>query len=233
MRRRSALTAALSLSCLSAASAQTARDAVTADPEHHQVVFENDHVRVLRGLAGSGAKSPVHTHPATVIVSLGNMRVRHSVAGAPGPQIMDVNPGQVLFFPGLEHSWEILVGQLNAFGVELKGPAPTSAPRLPSTDAVTVDPGVHHVVMENEHVRVFQVLASPGARSPMHSHSRGMVLISAGRARVNLTNSDGSRAALDLHPGQVIWLDPGATHSWQLPAGTLQLTVVEVKAARR
>ncbi len=233
MRIRSAFAAAVSLLCAPALAAQPARDAVTVDPEHHQVVFENDYVRVVRGMAGAGAKSPTHTHPATVIVSLGNMRARQNLTGAPGPQILDFTPGQVEFIPGAEHSWEILSGQANLVGVELKRPAPAAGPRLPPTDAVTVDPGVHHVILENDQVRVFQVLASPGARSPMHSHSRGMVLISAGRARVNLTNRDRSRATLDFHPGQAIWIDPGVAHSWTLPAGTLQLTVVEVKAAQR
>jgi quercetin dioxygenase-like cupin family protein len=233
MRSRSAFAAAALLLCAAAAGAQAARDAVTADPEHHQVILENDYVRVVRGVAGTGAKSPMHVHPATVMVSHGSVRSRHSVAGGPGPQIMDLTPGQVLFTTGMEHSWEIVTGQVNVIGVELKRPAPTSVPKLPPTDAVTVDPVVHHVVLENEHVRVFQVLASPGARTAMHSHSRGMVLISAGRARVNLANRDGSRATLDFHPGQAIWLDPGVTHSWTLPAGTLQLTVVEVKAAHR
>lgn len=233
MRLHFAFAAPVWLLCAAAVGAQTARDAVTADPEHHQIVLENDHVRVVRGMAGTGAKSPVHTHAATVIVSLGNVRARHNFTGAPGPQIMDLTPGQVMFTPGAEHSWEVLSGQVHVVGVELKVPAPATVPRLPPTDAVTVDPGVHHVVLENDQVRVFQVLASPGARSPMHSHSRGMVLISAGRARVNLTNRDGTRATLDFHPGQAIWIDPGVTHSWTLGAGTLQLTVVEVKAAQR
>jgi quercetin dioxygenase-like cupin family protein len=213
--------------------AQTSRDAVTVDAEHHQVILENDYVRVLRAMAGTGARSPIHTHPASVIVSLGNVRARHNFTGAPGPQIMDFTTGQVIFSPPFEHSWQILSGQVSVVAVELKRPAPASTPPLPPTDAVTVDPGTHHVVLDNEHVRVFQVLASDGARSPMHSHSRGMVLISAGRGRVNLTNKDGTRAMLDFFPGQALWLDPGVTHSWELPAGTLSLTVVEVKAAQR
>jgi quercetin dioxygenase-like cupin family protein len=233
MRNRFAFFTAVSLLCVPAVGAQAPRDAVTVDPEHHQVILENDYVRVLRAMAGAGARSPTHTHPPLVIVGLGTVRARQNFAGAPGPQIMDLTPGQVVFAPGVEHSWEILSGQLNVVGVELKRPAPVSVRALPATDAVTVDPGIHHVILENEHVRVFQVLASAGARSPMHSHSRGMVLISSGRARGNLTNQDGTRVTLDFHPGQAIWLDAGVTHSWTLPAGMLQLTVVEVKAAQR
>lgn len=233
MRSRLAFVTAMSLLCVPAVGAQGSRDAVTVDPEHHQVIFENDYVRLLRAMAGGSARSATHTHPPLVIVNLGTVRSRQNFAGAPGPQIMDFTPGQVVFLPGVEHSWEILSGQLNVVAVELKRPAPASVPALPATDAVIVDPGTHHVILENDHVRVFQVLASAGARSPMHSHSRGMALISSGRGRVNLTNQDGTRATLDFHPGQVIWLDAGVRHSWTLPAGMLQLTVVEVKAAQR
>lgn len=231
MKARIAVAAAI-MAAPSVAVAQS-RDALTVDPEHHQVIFENDFVRVMRGMAGAGARSALHTHPATVVVSLGSVRARQNFTGAPGPQIMDFTPGQVAFSPAFEHSWEVMSGAVNVVGVELKRPAPASVPALPATDAVTVDPAVHHVVTENAHVRVFQVLASDGARSPMHSHSRGMVLISSGRARLRLTNQDGSAAVLDFHPGQAIWIDPGAVHSWQLLAGALQLTVVEVKATQR
>ncbi|MGI9141439.1 MAG: hypothetical protein ACR2GJ_10055 [Gemmatimonadaceae bacterium] len=211
--------------------AQTSRDAVSVDPEHHQVVLENDYVRVLRGLAAPGDRSVTHTHPALVIVSLGTARSRQNFTGAPGPQIMDFTPGQVIFSPAVEHSWELLSGQSHVVAVELKRPAPASTSPLPTTDAVTVDPAAHVPVLENEHVRVFSAYARGGARSPMHTHSRGFVLISAGRARVRLTGQDGTTAILDFHPGQVVWLDPTA-HSWEILSGALEVTAVEVKAAQ-
>lgn len=39
-------------------------------------------------------------------------------------------------------------------------------------DAVALDPDHHHVIMENDHVRVFEVLAAAGDTSPMHTHPR-------------------------------------------------------------
>lgn len=97
-------------------------------------------------------------------------------------------------------------------------------------DAVVIDPDVHHVVMENEHVRVFEARAAAGARSPMHSHPT-FVLVSIGSARVKLTLPGGETQILDLRPGTVLWLE-NAQHSWELLAGELHAVGVEVKSAQ-
>ena len=38
-------------------------DAMVAAPEHHQVLLENEHVRVLDTRLGPGEATPIHTHP--------------------------------------------------------------------------------------------------------------------------------------------------------------------------
>lgn len=100
-----------------------------------------------------------------------------------------------------------------------------------SKDPVLVDPTHHHVTLENEHVRVFEVLAAPGAKSPMHSHAP-FVLVSLSKARLRMTLPDGSKSIFDLNPGQALWLE-NAEHSWELLAGQLHVIAVEVKAARQ
>ena len=47
-----------------------AQDAVTADPKHYKVEFENEQVRVLRISYGPGEKSVMHEHPANLAVFL-------------------------------------------------------------------------------------------------------------------------------------------------------------------
>jgi|GEM_PF-651383 len=214
-----------------AALAQSAPDAVAVDPTHHQVILENDHVRVFQALASPGARSPMHTHPPFVFVSLGRARLRLTPSGGTGV-IFDMHPAQVLWMENAAHSWELLSGQAEVIGVEVKaarqGRAPAAISR-PAADPVTVDPTHHHVIFENDHVRVFEVLASPGERSPMHVHSP-FVLISLDRARARLTLPDGNSAILDLHPGQALWLEDAA-HSWELLSGQLRVIGVEVKAA--
>jgi hypothetical protein len=45
-------------------------DAVTADPKHYSVSFENESVRLLRVRYGAGEKSVMHRHPASCAVFL-------------------------------------------------------------------------------------------------------------------------------------------------------------------
>ena len=51
-------------------SLELAQDSVEIDPQHYQVVFENDQVRVLRITYGPNEKSKMHEHPAGVGVFL-------------------------------------------------------------------------------------------------------------------------------------------------------------------
>ena len=37
-------------------------DAMAAAPDHHEVLLENDRVRVLDSIVGPGDSTPVHTH---------------------------------------------------------------------------------------------------------------------------------------------------------------------------
>ncbi len=120
-----------------------------------------------------------------------------------------------------------LIGLLLAF---ILGVGLTAARAQKVKDAVAVDPDVHNVVLENEHVRVFEARAGGGAKSPMHSHPP-FVLASLGSARVKLTLPDGSKQILDLRPGTVLWLE-NAEHSWELLAGNLHVIGVEVKSAQ-
>lgn len=100
-----------------------------------------------------------------------------------------------------------------------------------SGDAVAVDADVHNVVLENEHVRVFEARAAHGRKSPMHTHP-SLVLVSVGSARAKLTLPDGKSSILDLRPGLVLWLE-NPEHSWELLAGELHVVGVEVKSAQK
>lgn len=53
-----------------------AEDAVTADPEHYTVEFENDRIRVIRIKYGPGEKSVMHTHGPNVAIFLTDGAVR-------------------------------------------------------------------------------------------------------------------------------------------------------------
>lgn len=97
-------------------------------------------------------------------------------------------------------------------------------------DSVAIHPEVHHVLFDNEHVRVFRAMGSAGETSPMHSHPP-FVLVSLGEARLQLTMPDGEKVIFDLLPGDVHWMGEGAQHSWELLSGHAHVVAVEVKSA--
>lgn len=215
------------------ATAQTqAGNAVDVDPDVHAVVLDNEFIRVFDARASRGTRSPMHTHAPMVLVSIGKTRFRLTQAdGKTG--IFDLNPGQVLWVPGAQHSWELIAGELHAIGVEVKSAQKASEPPAPQrkpNDAVAVDPAVHRVLLENPHVRVYEGRGSHGGRSPMHSHSP-LALVSIDWLRLKFTMPDGKETIFDFSPGQVAWMPEGAEHSWEAVAGSGRVIVIEVKAA--
>src|SRR5215831_20144022 len=58
-------------------------DAMTAAPEHHKVLLENEYVRVLDTRLGPGEQTPVHAHqwPAVLCVIGWSDFVRHDAEG--------------------------------------------------------------------------------------------------------------------------------------------------------
>ncbi|MFC5729992.1 MULTISPECIES: hypothetical protein [Nocardioides] len=106
----------------------------------------------------------------------------------------------------------------------------TGAPVQEPQHATVVDPDAHHVLFENEHVRVIRARAAHGWESAMHSH-RPMVVVNLGAGRQKVTWTDGTTQLVDLDPGAVVWQDAAFAHSWELLAGEVNVVLVEVKSA--
>lgn len=214
--------------------AQSSGDAVSVDPTVHRVILENEHLRIFDARAALGTKSPMHTHPPMVLISLGKSRFRMSLPDGQ-TTLFDLNPGEVHWIVGAHHGWDLLVGELHAIGVEIKsaqgaGDAPSAADRS-KIDSVAVDPEAHHLLFDNPHVRVFEGRTSHGRSSPMHAHPPTL-LVSLDWARLRLKLPDGSSAIHDFSPGQVLWLADGGTHSWEAVAGNTRVIAIEVKSAK-
>lgn len=97
--------------------------------------------------------------------------------------------------------------------------------------ATVVDPDAHHVLFENEHIRVIQARAPQGWKSSMHSHLP-MLVVNLGSGRQKVTYGDGTTQLVDLNPGAVVWQDDAFDHTWELLAGEVNVVLVEVKSAQ-
>lgn len=215
------------------AAAQKAPDAVAVDPAVHNVILENEHVRVFDARASRAAKSPMHSHPPFVFIGLDHARVR--LTQRDGQRVLlDIYPGQVMWMgETIEHSWELLSGNIHVIAVEIKSAlkgTPPPAVKYRADDSVAVSPDVHRVIAENEHVRIFDGRATAGDRSPMHSHPPTL-LVMLGHGRGRLTLPDGKTVAVDYTPGQVMWTGEGMQHSWVMLAGDPRVIAIEPKSA--
>lgn len=102
------------------ASAERYRHATIVDPDAHQVLFDNEHVRVIQARASHGWKNEMHSHLPMLVVNLGSGRQKVTW-GDGTTQIVDLNPGAVVWQENaFEHAWELLAGEVNVILVEVK-----------------------------------------------------------------------------------------------------------------
>lgn len=102
-------------------------DPATSNPDHYQVVFENDRVRVLEYTDAPGDRTTPHRHPDSVMYTLSDFR-RRLVSGD-GQREVDMKAGFVGWLPAQEHHGENIGDTpTHVLFVELKEPAPAAQP---------------------------------------------------------------------------------------------------------
>ncbi|MGH2574094.1 MAG: cupin domain-containing protein [Ignavibacteria bacterium] len=97
-------------------------------------------------------------------------------------------------------------------------------------DPMVVGPEIYKkVLLENDRVRVMDVVFAPGKSMPTHSHpAPHFVYVTAG-GKLRITNQDGSSSEAELNVGDVLWMEP-VTHSAVNYGDTeVKLIVVELK----
>jgi hypothetical protein len=83
-------------------------------------------------------------------------------------------------------------------------------------DATVAAPGSHRVLLENERVRVLEVVIEAGVREPEHTHQADSVMIidEMARNRYYVGGTLESETPADLAPGvRVLWMEPEGPHS--------------------
>ena len=160
-------------------------------PALYKVAIDNVWVHVLRETVAPHEKSPVHSHPATVVVYLTATRGHH--AG-------DVTYNE----PGMHSEENISDRPAEAIVIELKTGAPPSPPV--TLDPVKLDPKYHIVVLENARVRVLRTILEPGIKSPLHEHPH-YVVVYLTELHTTMELADGRLVDNPRRPGEVAWRD--------------------------
>jgi predicted metal-dependent enzyme (double-stranded beta helix superfamily) len=99
------------------------------------------------------------------------------------------------------------------------GTAAAEAWPWPQTlDAVIAAPGSHRVLIDNERVRVLEVVIEPGTREPEHTHQAFSVMLIDEPANIRYFVGNElrfeSRQATDTTPAtRVHWMEPEGPHS--------------------
>ena len=110
---------AVSATLVAQRSAESYPDAVTADPRHYRVSFENDVARFIRASYAPGDKSPMHRHLPGCTIFLTDQTMNFIVPdGTGGP--VKVEAGALGCGDGNVHQAENLEGPADFIIVEFK-----------------------------------------------------------------------------------------------------------------
>lgn len=102
-------------------------DPATSNPDHYQVVFENERVRVLEYTDSPGDATTPHRHPDSVMYTLSSFR-RRLVSGDAQREVQ-LEAGTVGWLPAQEHHGENIGDTpTHVIFVELKEPGTSAAP---------------------------------------------------------------------------------------------------------
>ena len=180
------LAALLSVSAISTGSMTTLAaqgapaDAVVADPARYTVLFENDVARLIRVKYPRGAKSVMHSHPASCAIFYKDSKFKMTSPTGES-QTFENRPGDVSCSDAYTHLPENVGTDTELVLFHLKNRktfdhlqtgrslAVASQPGVP--DAVEIDPAHYSVQFENDVVRLTRIKAPGGVSTPRHAHS--------------------------------------------------------------
>lgn len=99
---------------------------------------------------------------------------------------------------------------------------------LLAQDAAQVSPSVVKVKLDNDRVRVLEVISHPGDKEGVHSHPATVVFVVSG-GKLRLSFADGTKRDVVLKDGDTAYREP-VTHSGEnIGTTTVHQIIVELK----
>ena len=88
----------------------------------------------------------------------------------------------------------------------------------PSLDAVIAAPDSHTIKLENEKVRILEVIIPPGVKEPMHTHNRSSIMIVQSSAKIRYYDENGNfndyqKREIDSNNPHIEWMGPEGLHA--------------------
>ena len=199
------ITNIFSLIALLLASAQSPVP-VEKEPRHH-LKFENSYTRVFDVTLPPGDVTLFHTHSNDyVFVSIGDADLKGQVMGAdPVPLIL--KSGEIRFTEApITHR------------VENRGAAPfrTIAIEILRPSGAQVSPEKipgHTILLDNDRVRVEQLVLEPGQSTGLHKHTMPGLGVSVSGGKVVIESPGQTPQTVELKAGDFRWRDGATTHS--------------------
>jgi len=184
-----------------------AQDPVKVDPSHYKVLLDNPAVRVLKVNMAAGAKSPMHSHPDTLIVPLADAKARFTM---PDGKTQDVvlTKEVASYNPAFTHSpANVGTNKVDIILVEFKTAAPGTA-TVPTGRA-----GLQQTILaESPRAVAFKTTAAPDFQEPPGTtHDYDQVVIALGEADISL-KVEGKAPVTKWHRGDVQFIGRGQKH---------------------
>ncbi len=102
---------------------------------------------------------------------------------------------------------------------------------MPYVDPIGVSPNNYRVLLENDHVRVLEMILRAGEKDEEHSHPAETVyFIKGGKAKIHLP--DGQTMEVDLPDGHVMWHEPWTHRVENAGQSDIRAIIVEDQQGR-
>jgi quercetin dioxygenase-like cupin family protein len=201
--------------------------AVENEPLHH-VVLKNDSVMVIHLTLPAGERTLYHTHvhDRVAIELFGGSITQQKFGDPEGPSSLS-KPGHLSLLTA-DSPFTHRVHNVGSTPFEVIDVEILQRPQIPSPATAAKIAGENPVAGENPSARVYNWVLAPGTTSPVHTHERPYLIVSATALNLKMTAPDGQSLAESLKPGDFHWVNTKVTHTLG-NAGSSEGQILEVE----